>query len=63
MEGRNTSLILKGCPKCKGDLKLTRDSDGAFISCLQCGLLRDVSDGSVQAKLPRIETRVTKNAA
>ena len=27
----------KGCKRCGGDLFLERDSDGFYISCLQCG--------------------------
>ncbi|HJX13242.1 MAG TPA: hypothetical protein VJ377_06915 [Dehalococcoidales bacterium] len=27
---------LKGCKRCGGDLFLDRDSDGVFLSCLQC---------------------------
>ena len=26
-----------GCPKCKGDLFLDRDSYGPYLSCVQCG--------------------------
>ena len=33
---------LKGCPKCKGDLCLTRDIDGSYEQCLQCGYTREV---------------------
>lgn len=29
----------KGCKRCGGDLFLEKDSDGAFISCLQCGAI------------------------
>ena len=35
-------VYLKSCPKCLGDLTLGRDSYGTFISCLQCGFMRDV---------------------
>ena len=27
----------KGCKRCGGDLFLERDSEGVYISCLQCG--------------------------
>ncbi len=27
---------LKGCKRCGGDLFLERDSEGAYIFCLQC---------------------------
>ena len=29
----------KGCQRCGGDLFLERDSDGVYISCLQCGAI------------------------
>jgi hypothetical protein len=28
---------LKGCRRCGGDLFLEKDSEGTYISCLQCG--------------------------
>lgn len=28
---------IKGCKRCGGDLFIERDSEGVFISCLQCG--------------------------
>ena len=38
------ALFLKKCPRCGGDLSLTRDIHGRYISCLQCGLLKDIED-------------------
>ena len=34
---------LKACPRCSGDLLQDHDQYGPFVSCLQCGLSRDVS--------------------
>ncbi len=34
-------FILKGCPKCRGDVYLERDHYGAYLACLQCGYLVD----------------------
>jgi len=28
---------MKTCPRCRGDLALDYDLDGAFIGCIQCG--------------------------
>lgn len=39
----NTSIKLKGCPKCRGDLYFSEDMFGKYLSCLQCGYLRDVN--------------------
>ena len=35
-------ILFKVCPKCQGDLYLKEDIFGKFLSCLQCGYLRDV---------------------
>ena len=35
-------IIFKVCPKCRGDLCLKEDIFGKYLSCLQCGYLRDV---------------------
>ena len=35
-------IYFKSCPKCHGDLTTGRDAYGSFISCLQCGFMRDV---------------------
>ena len=32
----------KLCPRCSGDLFEDRDQYGKFISCMQCGLIRDM---------------------
>ena len=29
----------KGCRRCGGDLFLERDSEGTYVSCLQCGAI------------------------
>ena len=38
------ALLLKGCPKCGGDLSVARDIYGRYVSCLQCGLVKDVQE-------------------
>ena len=35
-------LKFNACPKCSGDLQVRRDTYGMFVSCLQCGLQRDL---------------------
>ena len=44
------ALFLKGCPRCGGDISLTRDIHGRYISCLQCGLLKDIEDRTAPAR-------------
>ncbi len=38
--------FLKQCPKCSGDLITDSDQYGDFISCLQCGLCKDIQAGT-----------------
>lgn len=38
-------MFLKGCSKCLGDIHLNKDAYGQYIACLQCGYMKDVSDG------------------
>lgn len=35
-------IYFKACPKCQGDLHLAEDIHGCYVSCLQCGFLRDL---------------------
>jgi len=35
-------VYLKACPKCMGDLAVGRDMYGSYVSCLQCGFMRDL---------------------
>ncbi|UCC16233.1 MAG: hypothetical protein JSU58_07615 [Dehalococcoidales bacterium] len=32
-----TRWILKGCPRCSGDMNLIQDEEGYYEDCLQCG--------------------------
>ena len=35
-------IKFKFCPRCRGDLYLTEDIFGKYLSCLQCGYLKDL---------------------
>ena len=35
-------LFFKACPKCRGDMHISRDIYGEYKECLQCGLMRDI---------------------
>ena len=35
-------IKFKVCPRCRSDLYLKEDVFGKYLSCLQCGYLRDV---------------------
>ena len=50
MTNQKPTLLLKGCPKCGGDLTVTRDIYGRYVSCLQCGLLKDVDQVPLPAQ-------------
>ncbi len=34
----------KRCPRCSGDLFEDRDQYGPFVTCMQCGLNKDIPD-------------------
>ena len=36
-------MYLRECPKCNGDLNAEEDIHGRYVSCMQCGYLKDVS--------------------
>ncbi len=37
----------KSCPRCHGDLFLAKDIFGKYLSCLQCGYLKDLAEAEV----------------
>ncbi len=39
--------LLKGCPRCRGDMELDRDEYGWYERCIQCGHLRDLPGAGV----------------
>ena len=46
-------VYLKSCPKCLGDLTVAQDGYGTFISCLQCGFMKDLEvKGASRAAAP-----------
>ena len=48
----------RACPKCRGDLQLKRDVYGMFISCLQCGLQKDLDAPSAAIEFEKPEEAV-----
>ena len=39
-------LHFKSCPKCvTGTVEHNRDSHGTYVQCLNCGFMRDLTDG------------------
>ncbi len=35
-------IQFKVCPRCRGDLYLKEDVFGKYLSCLQCGYVREI---------------------
>ena len=38
-------ILLKACPRCRGDLKTEKDIYGEYRECLQCGYMEDIEAG------------------
>lgn len=38
------TLYFKSCPKCHGDQYIGEDIYGAFLQCIQCGMLIDIDE-------------------
>lgn len=41
-DGTSKMVQFKACPRCKGDMKQTRDMYGKYNECLQCGYTKDI---------------------
>ena len=39
-------IKFKECPRCQGDLYLAEDVFGRYVSCMQCGYLRDLEQAA-----------------
>lgn len=44
-------MYLRGCPRCKGDLQVNRDTYGSYRKCVQCGHIEDL-DKKSQGLIP-----------
>ena len=40
-------MLLKGCPRCRGDLHINKDTYGDYKQCVQCGYLEDMDPNAV----------------
>ncbi|MAF38154.1 MAG: hypothetical protein CL696_04595 [Chloroflexi bacterium] len=40
-------MYSKKCPKCHGDLIAGEDIHGRYVSCIQCGFLKDDTPGEL----------------
>lgn len=57
-------LKFNACPKCSGDLEVRRDVYGMFVSCLQCGLQKDLDapNQAIELASPAQSTATTRAA-
>ena len=62
-----TMIKFKECPRCQGDLYITEDGFGRYLSCLQCGYLRDlaqpVPDSQMESRLDSAPAAATLQEA
>jgi len=42
-------MLFKRCPRCRGDLYVNSDGFGKYVSCLQCGYLKDIPADTTQS--------------
>ena len=57
-------IKFKLCPRCRGDLYLAEDIFGKYLSCLQCGFLKDVAEGMEKPSLgPVTEEEMEREVA
>ena len=47
-------VYFKECPKCHGDLISGGDMHGEYVSCIQCGYMRDVPAEDVRKPTPGV---------
>ena len=38
------------CPRCHGDIFLSEDTFGKYLSCMQCGYLHDLEQPALESK-------------
>jgi hypothetical protein len=47
-----TMIKFKACPRCRGDIHIAEDIFGKYLSCLQCGYLKDLPAPPVAGRKP-----------
>ena len=60
-----TAMVqFRACPRCRGDMKSTRDMYGNYKECLQCGNMVDMPhDPKVRRQWAQPERKVRKKSA
>lgn len=50
-------MMLKGCPRCRGDLRIDRDNYGEYKQCVQCGYMQDLDSRAVHTAAAKTEKK------
>lgn len=50
-------ILLKGCPRCRGDLRTGGDFYGEYKQCVQCGYLEDVDSPTLRTAVAKTERK------
>ena len=45
-------IKFEACPKCRGDINVAEDIFGKYLSCLQCGYLKDLPAEAMARRQP-----------
>jgi hypothetical protein len=53
-------ILLKACPRCRGDLYPEEDHYGSYYNCLQCGL--EIFPQGLQLASDKVSARRVKQA-
>ena len=48
-------IKFKVCPRCRGDLYLAEDIFGKYLSCFQCGYLKDIDEPEQESEWVVVE--------
>ena len=56
-------MVLKGCPRCRGDVFYDSDYYGVYKQCIQCGYLEDVDTSREQVAVAAVAVKRGKKAA
>ena len=55
--------FLKQCPRCNGDLATDSDQYGEFVSCLQCGMCKDIQAAASESPVFNLNPAPLSRAA
>ncbi|MFH1560347.1 MAG: hypothetical protein ABID84_02915 [Chloroflexota bacterium] len=51
------TMLLKGCPRCRGDLHMDRDFYGEYRKCIQCGYMEDLEPRTLQLNAAKTDRK------